>query len=338
MSQGNFTCGDLLEVQAISDNIWADNRTKIDYVAEAEVARRVLENQTATFTELTGDKDRDVSVKWLNACAITVQDCTDDCTISGPELEGACQNYRLERCKESPFSVNLLLEQRTSLYENKEKIAKGLMKAKKALDEYIARVVVQEIDSFAGVNAHTSNFTVSGTDTLIPSSAWTSGLAAYWMLVKMKNKFNAPWLLSGENLFMSNMNAMWNSGNADGKGDAARAGVLPIYFDVFNVDTTLTPDKKTFMIEKGAVALISKAQFGAYTAASPLDLGKHGLRWSEPSMNLPGIVYDVIYDTTCANSEITGAWKVKAFKFDTFLNPTGCTTTNTGVLSFSCTS
>lgn len=336
MSQGNFACGELVEIQVIADNIWADSRKNIDYIADAESARATLENQTVTFTELTGDKDREISAKWLNGCSIVAQDCSDDCTLTGPELEGACQTYSLTQCKESPFSVNRIIEPRTSIYEYKEKVAVGMLRAMKAMDEQVSQRFILDLDSWAGVNAYTGGIgTVSGASTTIPAANWTMGLMSYFALVKAKNKFSAPYLLSGTNLFEANMNAGFNAGNDNGKGDAARKGFLPIYFDVFNIDTVLSPDKMTFMVEKGATAIISKAYYKNYTQASPLDLGKHGMRWSMPSRNLPGIVYDVHYDSTCSSSEITDTFKVK-LKWDNFLNPTGCTTTNTGVLGFTC--
>lgn len=336
MSQGNFACGEFTEIQVLAESIWADNRANEDYIPQAEAAQRVIEYQGVKFDQLeVPDKDREVSVKWLNACAIEVDDCGDECTIEGPELEGACQTYALTQCKETSFSVKEF-ESRTSIFETKEKIAKGMLTAKKVLDEYISKRTILELDSFAGVNNHTGGIgTVSGTDTTISASNWTMGMMSYFALVKAKNKFPSAWMLHGENLFQAAIDANWNSGNADGKGNALRANYMPMYWDVFNMDTMLSPDKKSFMIQKGSVAISSKAYYANFGPTNPRDFRHYGQRWSENSMTLPGVKYDVFYNISCAGNEITHNFKLKT-KFDVFLNPTGCTTTNTGVLTFSC--
>ena len=100
------------------------------------------------------------------------------------------------------------------------------------------------------------------------------------------------------------------------------------------MNAVLAPDQKTFMIDKGAVAIASKNQYGS----SPVTIsnGANITRFSVPSINLPGIVYDVVYKTECSGSDIIHKYKFIA-RFDVFLNPASeCDPDNTGVLSFIC--
>ena len=92
----------------------------------------------------------------------------------------------------------------------------------------------------------------------------------------------------------------------------------------------------TYMVNKGALAFVTKAIYEGYTAASPAKyMDQH--RWSMPSFYLPGVVYDVHYDNECSGcgDYFTHNFKLKTTG-DIFLNPVGCTATRTGILEFEC--
>lgn len=98
-------CGYLATIQAMADARWADSIQNIDYIADVEAARAVLENQTVSFTELQGRKKRAVSLEWQTKCDITPTACTDDCDITGDDIEPVCKEYEIECLAETTFQV-----------------------------------------------------------------------------------------------------------------------------------------------------------------------------------------------------------------------------------------
>lgn len=162
----------------------------------------------------------------------------------------------------------------------------------------------------------------------------------YLQLVAQKNKFNAPYLISGTNLFEAYWNANQNAANADGKGAANMFASMKPYFDIFNVDSVLSPDLVTFMVNRNALAFHNKVywdwnsgdaranQFGGPGSST-------GYRYKVESKNLPGVFYDVIYKIACSGNEINHNWKIQ-FTGDIFRNPVGCNVNNTNILKFKC--
>ena len=334
MAAGNFDCGLLLESKVKMNELWADSQANLQYVAEVEAYKFVKSLQTVQMTELQDpNKDRVVKVTWLEDCATSeVDDCGDECSPGGSEIEDNCKTYQLDICKSIGFQVKEKYF-RGSNWDRTEVIARAMMTKMKQLDEYIAQLVVSKLDTFAGTNQHVpSHFSTSGHDTVIGAPYWTPELFAYFSEASILNRMRGSQLLSGTNLYQSSFIAAANAGNANGVGAGRMFGSMPISFDLFNVDSTLGA-KKTFMVRPNAVAIVSKS----YYPTTPEEVkGKAAhIRYSVPSENLPGMTYDVIYDTECNGSEITHKWQVRA-TLGVFANPANCGGTTTGVLSFKC--
>jgi len=334
MPEGNFSCADLVVVKNKMEQMWADSVVQKQYTPQANSALAVLTEQTAQFVELKDSmKDNTVRVEWIDHCAGGVTDCTDECTITGSEAEATCEDYTISICKETEFVVKDLTF-RTSSFSREEVLARGWMNSLKRLDEEIARTVVAKIDSFVGVNPYTTGLgNVVGTDTFVSASFWTAEIMAYLAQVSVLNKSQDVYILDGDNLFQQTWMAGYNQANANQGSQAPMLNSIRKYFDLFNVESVVGA-KKTFLIDKSAVALVSKVRYPS-TPEQILN-GANVIRWSTPSQYLPNISYDVIYKTECSGSDIFHKYKFIA-RFDVFQNPTSsCDTTNTGVLSFTC--
>ena len=122
------------------------------------------------------------------------------------------------------------------------------------------------------------------------------------------------------------------SANANGKGDWAMWAGLQPYFDLFNIDTVNTPNLKAYLISMGAVAMANKY----YNPQVP-EVLKDFTRYTMNSQFMDGITYDVWYNNSCigSNKMVVHNYTLR-FKADIFLNPSGCSGQNTGVLSFLC--
>jgi hypothetical protein len=341
MSAGINSCAQLTKIQLAVDNVWADNAKNKDYIANVEAIKAIKENQTVQFTELTNNptKDKTVTLYWTEFCNAAVKDCTDQCLTAGTEPGTICQDYTLGMCKEIEFSVREKAY-RTLATTFEEAVAVSLLANLKKLDEYVAQQVVAKIVASVGVNQYTQGKgVVSGFKTKIQPAYWGSSLIPYFKLVASKNKFNNPYLLSGTNLYESVQLAIANSGNSDGKGAANLFSQLPIYFDIFNVDDA-TPNPSAFLLNKNAIAFISKAYFGSLGTPESIQYDPAtsvGQRYKISSKNISGLEYDVVYKVVCSGNDVIHNWKIM-FTGDIFRNPVGCNLNNTNILQFECAS
>jgi len=342
ITAGVFSETDLVDIQVKIDQIWADAIQKQDYVANVEPVKAIKSNQTAVFGELKGKKDRTIDVGWINACEIADEAC-QVCTIDGEELSTNVEEKELSSCREVAFKIEEGTF-RSNLFDPEEIIAKGFLSALKQLDEYWAATAVAFLNANEGVNVVTDGKgDVVGTDTFILPAFWDAGLMAYFARVSARNQFVNPFMISGNNLYEQVWNANYERNQAGDESKVLKYGSMPIYFDLFNIDSVNSPDLKTYLLHKGAAAFVTKNYYPV------TDLVEGGVptinkymdewRWSIPSMNLPGVRYDVHYKNSCESQgsydNMTHQFKLVTYG-DFFLNPVGCTSTKTGILSFTC--
>ena len=332
IAAGVFTETTLVNIQVKADQIWTDRIQKMDYVPEANIVRCLIDQTTAKFGELKGKKDPSIDVGWINACDVTDASCTD-CTISGTELSTNVEEYYLDRVRCAEFTV-CENDFRENFFDMEDVIAKGFLKASLSLDQWWAAQAVAVLNANVGVNeVTTGKGTVAGTTTTISPAYWNADLMGYLARVAKVNRFSNPLLISGANLWESIWTAEWEKCCENGMG---KFGSMDFCFDLFNVDSGNTPDLVTYMINRGALAFVTKAYYQGNTAANPVKyMDQH--RWAMPSFYLPGVLYDVHYDNECSGCGdfFTHNFKIKTFG-DILINPVGCTDTRTGILEFEC--
>jgi hypothetical protein len=191
-----FTASQLLKVQTVSDDLWADNRTKIDYMAECDIAKAIQSESTAMLSPLQDpSKTRTVKLIWLNACSVDDAAVGDDCAITGPELSSDSQDYVLDIFRKTSFSVKEI-QARTDQFTLQQQIARGLLQCDKVLAEYVAEQCVAKLESYWGTNTYltpvgSTVWSLSGSDTIVPADQWTTGLMPKLSLTARKNKENS---------------------------------------------------------------------------------------------------------------------------------------------------
>jgi hypothetical protein len=331
MAAGVFTDSVLPKVLVKADRMWMDNQANAQYVGRVDAALNLMREQTAKVDGQLQGKDNTVTVAWLNACAITAEDCGSACTFAGNELESAKKDYTIATCKKSEFKV-AEKKMRSNLFEYTDVVAQGLLASSKALDELIAKAAVSFLEANLGVNVYNNAaaWTITGTNTTIPSAQWTAGLIGKFIIAGVKNKLVDPFLFSGENLSYEAWDAMMKVANAEGKGDQNKFTQMRKYFDLFNVEVINSPKYKTYLVDRGAAALATKTYFDPAPRTLP---GIGHVLFSIESRNLPGVRYDVTYTVTCSADEYFHNYKLEAH-YDWLINPTGCTATATGILGF----
>jgi hypothetical protein len=154
---------------------------------------------------------------------------------------------------------------------------------------------------------------------------------AYFIMTQVKNKLGNTFLLSGDLLWTAQWKAAMEQANADGKGAANKFGALPIYHDLFNIDSVI--GKKLLMISPDSYALVTKTRYP--DTPQPVMPGVNQARFTVGSPSLPGVRYDLIYAPVCSSDDIKHNFKLIA-RYDMFLNPIGCNLQRSGFLGFKC--
>lgn len=327
-TQGVWSETTLQNVRIAADRIMFDSVIKNDYLPRVEVLMALFNKQQSKLNTVFSNKKKDyvAEVWWTNACELAVQECTT-CTFGGEELSTNVETYELDFCKEVPFTVyeSTFL---TNEADFNETIAKGILRSKKLLAENFAQYVVALLNTYSGVNALTTGIgTPSGTNTYIAAANWTANAMSYMLRVADYNQISNPFLLSGANLHQAYLNASLNIKPED----VGRAfGVLPLYFDEFNIDTANSPDLYTYLISQSSYAIGNKAYS---PSATPMNIDGDLQRYLEKDEVLP-LEYDVFVERSCSEDFAKLDFKVK-LKAGFYKNPSGCGT-STGILNFIC--
>lgn len=335
---GTFSCTNIQEIVGKSDLIWMDNAARRDYIPKVGALEAIIANQTAKLDPITGqqNKDHTLKVTWLSTCELALADCGDRCEIvTGTEASSVCKTYAPNLCKTVAFTVNQD-ELRTNTLSPDEVIAKLLLQAIKQGDEYFAKQVVLALDANKGHNLYEGVGDIVGTgvgveETYINPALWNAALLSEFILSAEMNRMQNAFLLSGSNLWKEYLLAQANSANANGKGDANLFEQMNMYFDPINVDGQLSPDKMTFLIDKGALA------FGARwrETTTPVQyLGQDSqIRYSVASKTLPNVSYDIHYDTTCIDGKMHHRFNL-FLEGGIYFNPVGCNENQNGIIAY----
>lgn len=334
VTQGDISPSTLVNATVKASRIWADNQVNADYKAHTELMKAIRRQQTANLSVLTDpEKDREIKVTWINNCETEAEDGgIDDCDLSGNTSGTLAKTYGLSIQKKKNFTVDEM-SFRTNTFDLDEFIAREMLTADKILSNTITKMAAARMESYKGTNLLTDDQgTVNTTtgDTDIPANEFDATIFAYFQLAAEMNDFASPVLVSGRNLWKELLITRAGGANANGKGLANLAGLMPLMHDLRNIDTMNAGVYKTYMLAKGAMAFASK---NYYKPKPTVYQGVGQTRWSMPSRNLPGLTYDVFYTNRCEGVKIKHDFSVNA-KFDFFLNPLGCNDDRTGILAF----
>jgi len=331
----SIDCGYLAVVQAMAADRWLNGAYKKDYIANVNSALALLENQAGVnLVELKDSgKEKKISLEWPVKCDITTTDCSDDCSIDGTDATPQCREYEVTCLAETSFKV-AERSYRTRTTDEQMAIATNMLLHMKAMDEKVAALILAGLDANAGINVFTdAPGSVVGDVTYIGASDWNEHIFSYLALVARMNKMNSPIVLDGKNLFRQYWEVMKDQANADGKGAANKfSSIGTPYFDPENIIGAYLG--KTYIWDAGAAYFASKV-WNPSGAANAIRKAGDRMLYSVPSMNLPGISYDVFTQETCSNNEYYKAFKLQLHGIFA-VNPTPCDEDNTGILAFLC--
>jgi hypothetical protein len=329
---GNFTQTELNAIRVKQNELQFGSRTELQVKPESVGTMTAIQQvQTASINQLfngQATKDNKVEVIFLNACEVNDQ-ALQDCFTSSPKLSSSAYELELSKTREVPFMVSET-DLRDNSFTFEDAVARGLQRVEKKLIENIQRQIIVNLNLFAGVNEFDGGRgTVVGNLTEVPAAAWDSSMYAYLSNVMDINRFDEGAFLSANmTLREYYVNALFNQGNADGKGTMSAFSSMPTFFDFRNMNAINTPDNISYLIAQGAVAFASKQVYDT----TPQRYHDHD-RFSYESEIVPGLWINVIMKDVCESNFV--AKTVKAYvKYDLFSNPVACEADNTGVLAF----
>ena len=335
----DFTCTTLDMIRLKANQIWASNDKFMTSIRpQVEVAKRAITKQTAKTSGFDGGDCRSTKVWWYDACGSTPIDNDGNCDFVGDELKTSCKTYGFT----NPDKMARLTIKDEEFCGNdagfETAIAEGFLRMATDLDNQIEKFVIAGLDGFAGTNQYTadSRGNVVGTTTYVKPESWGTGLMSYFAKTAQFNQMPNACMFSGENMWDVTYNAQKNQLNSDEKDQIAKLDAFDWGFDLFNMDTLLGA-KKTLMVSPDSYAFDSYNKFKNPTSDNN---GANIERFNFASPNLPGVTYDVIYRTACANGgdDIVHHWKMIA-RYDLFQSPvTECAegTGQTGIIAFEC--
>lgn len=329
MAAGDFSPSALATINVKASQIWADSAINKEFIAQAKALQFLKEEQTAEIVPLEdSEKDNTVKVQWVTTPDFAPEDATTECTIGGTKAESKAKTYTLGTPKMVEFAVDEKV-MRSSIFSREEVVARQMMKAKKSLDEFLAKAVLSGIDSFAGDNVMSSEskYKVFNGDTYVNDADMNANMFSYLLRLKERNKLADPFFLSGQQLFDPFYNAQKAFNNADGKAELNKFNDIRMKFDLSNFSLQ-SLDHKLFLIDKGAAAFFDKVYYSERPIEYKGSVGQ--TRYSVESDNIPGLRYDVIYTMSCTGNEITHKWRLTA-NYLVAQNPYNGT--NTGILS-----
>lgn len=338
----------LVKRQAKAKALGMANRLDADAIAFMETVRAIKDNTTMTFSELMrSDKDVQVQVNYGHYCGESAdaydadEACDPTCTEPSTNAKTITAPTPIHKC----FSIDWT-KYRANEIDAVDQYMESRVMTEKMIYQTLSQQLVAQLELNLGTNLYTTGkATVAGTTNTINAAYWNATLIPDLKRTAMRNKFTNPVYLDSGLLWNQMFAAKMNAGNANGVGDAAMFNSIAgsYYADIYNIDIVNTPDLVMYMFDKGVIGLDSKSIEVGFdrlltNPGGILDaayVGNDQWRWSEPSILDNRFVLDVHRIVTCKGD-------AKVEKFDIilrpvwFIAPTGCTTTNTGILKFTC--
>lgn len=337
MAAGDFSASDIQNIQINADLLFGSNQQNKKFISKSLPLQTVRANQVHGFRDTLERPDKDLTVEgfFISTCATNVVDLSgiNQCAITGLEAESDRVIYNLTIERTDSFQVDRE-KSRTNLIDMLEDVVPHQsMLIKKALEEDLNDTLITFLAANASANQYTDTIgTIVGNNTEIPAGFWTPDIIAEFDVTAEVNQMNDFYFLSGTNLRNSAFNAALEQSNEGTRDRILKLNTFDFTFDVKSLDTSLG-GFFTFMIERGAVAVLNKVRYPS--AATPeVFQNPWQLRWSEPSLNVPGLMFDVIYTRACSGNNQLDTWQY-ILRAEVVLNPLGCAPAlESGILQF----
>ena len=332
---GVFSETVLQNIRAMASARMMDERIKLNYVAQTDVAQIIPKVQTAKLGELQGagtKKKYTVEIEWANNCAIVAEDC-EYCAEGGPELSTNTTTVSIDHCVQAPFSVNGVSFIDND-FDTQDMIADGLLTADKVISEELCHRFLDWLVANAGI-ANWPPLEPAGIGTVVGNEVRITGanftIAAVGYLQKVLQYDRIQWTnnISGNQLFNAYQNVGFTEGwIPEGIGTTKRVSTFPILFDLFNFSAAGYNDR-IISLANGSIAFCS----ASYYTPQVTMVDSEQAVYTMSSRFFPGLVLEVWMKKTCDHDLTLYDFNVKG-RYEFVQNPAGCDQNNNGIIQF----
>lgn len=330
---GDLTASEQLQFKLKAEEKWIGGKYEDDLKPFCDALITQLNKQTARFDELSNsNKDNSVLLTWLKSCGIATSAfdrAADSCAITGTELESDSQEYQFDLFQKIGFTIDAE-KIRTNIYEREEQVAHILMKGDKQMSEWLTGQYMLALKASAGPNIPAINgeglpmtWDDANTTTDIPVANMNVKIVASLVKQMQLNKVVSGFYIDRGGLFEAWVDAGYDTGNAEGKGDGARKSAVDMTFDMWNFSAAGIAEEM-FLVSANAIAVKTYNRFGD----KPEEVGGkiNQTRYRMKSNILPGVYWDVRYELTCVAGHDKHTWQFES-EAGIFLNPESCPVT-----------
>lgn len=353
----------LQQINLMVEEAWPVNQRQIDLNAVDSVTfDALLDRQRSVSPNLVQilenpNKDEEFRVYWNDFCGETVEECTNsnnnNCgPLTGEESEIDYASYTLDNCMKKTFKFSE--ETFAGTWMTKEQyIADNIRNVYKTFREALNASAIRFLQASGGDNPGTK-WTVNGAkQTLIPSEYLEDQNTNLYNKITrdaQRARMGNVFLIDvGDNLWEMNANSRQNALNAEGRGSAVRASLLPVIDDAFAMGQVPDAEGSTFAVSPYAYAFVNKSYYRkrerpingieSFSGATPVyDEALEKYKWF---VQLPGypIYLDVLMERKCLNGTKDRFEHIFQYTmhYDWLLNPAGCTVggkTVTGIIEY----
>ncbi|MFT3704643.1 MAG: hypothetical protein QM802_19920 [Agriterribacter sp.] len=340
----------LQRINLLVQQAWTPNQRDIDQNAQdTTTIDTLLARQNSIgkmlVEEITDpNKDKDVRVWWNDFCGQEAEDCA-----SGGGYDASCGNltgnpsqvdykdYAVTQCLQKKFKIQqqtfkgsfMSIEQ--NLLDNSKQAIRQLLNA-------LNKKAIIFLQANAGLNKG-GQYPVNGSDQYqIPASVFAQENTRVYTNIlydAAKSRISNPFVLDYGNLWHMNMNAKFDQGNAEGKGNAIRAILFNVIEDIQGGAQVPAAANSTFVVAPYAYAFVNKSYYRkrevlnnivSFSGSTPVyDEASGKWKWY---ITIPGydITVDVLMQRVCvdAKKDIYEWYFQYTLWYDFLLNPSGC--------------
>lgn len=335
----------LQRINLLTQQAWDPNQRQIDQWAvdtvtfDTLIARQNAAGRMLIEPITDPNKDNDVRIWWNDFCGQEAEDCDSEATYCGDLTGNPSQvdykDYAITQCLTKSFQVaeetfkGSFMSMDQNLLDNQNQAIRQLLNG-------LNKKAIVFLKANAGLNKG-GQFAEIGGAYELPSFTGPESSTIYTKIIydALKSRIANPFLLDYGNLWHLNMNAQFEAGNGEGKGNAARANYFNIISDIQGGSQVPSAANSTFLLAPYAYAFVNKS----YYRNREMVNGKVQFSGSVPVydpasdkykyyINIPGydIVIDVLWQRKCVNAKKNIYTHVFQYTlhYDFILNPTGC--------------
>lgn len=274
-------------------------------------------------------KKHDVTVRFVDFCSDTATDVASD----------PCADFDADMANviEKPYAITSQVQASFGIEEDKLKTSRITVEEMltkhqvNALNDIIRKLNTKSVlflDANIGYNAGAAanGWTFANSITEVPSGQYDMSLIPSLMQDMLYNRVPDSFLLDGGRLFKPYTNAKLEMGNAEGKGNAAKANVFDMEVDIHGFVAAGLPNT-TYSVAPYSYAFLTK---NYYKNSMPefipsLFNNKGGWAYSI-TLEKYGIPVDVFYTKVCVNATENKYKWVFLYKchYEFVASPAGC--------------